>query len=135
MCFSSLQPPNPIRMSSAPPELQAQMLDKFQEEQADFQGFIEQVESMARPIAEEILINLIHNMKSGEYSTKVTTSPMAETMRAIKAIEVFELQRVLRESGDVGLDGDDLIDATDVPNKEQLKQGRKSLLAAVSRSA
>ncbi|KKL15524.1 hypothetical protein LCGC14_2504770, partial [marine sediment metagenome] len=38
-------------------------------------------------------------------------------------------------SGDVGLDGDDLIEATDVPNKEQLKLGRKSLMAAVSRSA
>ena len=129
------QPPNPIRMSSAPPELQAQMLDKFQEEQAIFQSFVEQVESMAQPIAEEILINLIHNMKSGEYSTKVTTSPMAETMRAIKAIEVFELHKVLRESGDVGLDGEDLIEATDVPNKEQLKQGRQSLISAVSRSA
>lgn len=129
------QPPNPIRMSNAPAEHQAQMLDKFQQDQALFQSFIGQVEAMARPIAEEILINLIHNMKSGDYSTKVTTSPMAETMRAIKAIEIFELQKVLRESGDVGLDGEDLIEATDVPNKEQLKQGRKGLIASVSRSA
>lgn len=129
------QPLNPIRMSNTPAEQQAQMLDVFQKENALFQRFIGQVEAMARPIAEEILLNLIHNMKSGKYSTKVTTSPMAETMRAIKAIEIFELQKVLRESGDVGLDGEDLIEATDVPNKEQLKLGRKSLISAVSRSA
>ncbi|MEE9354783.1 MAG: hypothetical protein V3U75_04260 [Methylococcaceae bacterium] len=129
------QPPNPIRMSNTPAEQQAQMLDAFQEEQALFQSFVDQVDAAARPIAEEILIKLIHNMKSGEYSTKVTTSPMAETMRAIKAIEVFELQKVLRESGDVGLDGEDLIDATDVPRKEQLKQGRQKILAQVSQIA
>ena len=129
------QPPNPIRMSNAPPELQAQMLDKFQERMAIFQQFIEQVEAAAVPIAEEILIGLIHNMKSGKYNTKVTISPMSETMRLIKSFEVFELQKLLIESGDVGLNGDDLIEVTDVPNKEQLKLGRQKKMEARSRSA
>lgn len=129
------QPPNPIRMSNTKPELQAQMLDKFQERMAFFQQFIEQVEQAAIPIAEEILIDLIHSMKSGKYNTKVTISPMSETMRLIKSFEVFELQKLLRESDDVGLDGEDLIDVTDVPNKEQLKLGRQKKAEAVSRSA
>lgn len=126
------KPLNPIRMSQAPPELQAQMLDKYQEEMAQYQQFIEQVEQAAKPIAENILIGLIHTMKAGTYSTKVTISPMSETMRAIKASEVFELQKLLIEAGDVGLDGEDLIDATDVPNKEQLKQGRKQKMQAAA---
>ncbi|KKK69349.1 hypothetical protein LCGC14_2934930, partial [marine sediment metagenome] len=61
------QSPNPIRMSNAPAINQAEMLDKFQEEQALFQSFVDQVDAAARPIAEEILINLIHSMKTGEY--------------------------------------------------------------------
>lgn len=129
------QPPNPIRMSQAPPEQQAQMLDLFKEEMAMFEQFVAQVEQAAITIAEEILIALIHNMKSGKYNTKVTTSPMSETMRAIKALEVFELQKLLIESGDVGLDGDDLIDVTDVPQKDKLKLGRQKKLESVARSA
>ena len=128
------QPPNPIRARNASPELQAQMLDKFREEMAIFESFVEQVEQAAKPIAEEILINLIHSMKAGKYSTKVTISPMAETMRAIKAIETFELQKLLIESQDVGLDGEDLIDATDVANKEKLKLGRQRKLATLTRT-
>jgi len=74
-------------------------------------------------------------MKIGRYNTKVTTSPMAETMRAIKSIEVFALQESLLKAGDVGLDGEDLIEATDVPNKEQLKLGRQKKMEALARSA
>lgn len=125
------QPPNPIRMSQALPELQAQMLDVYQEEMAVFQQFVEQVEQAAKPIAEEIVISLIHKMKSGKYSTKVITSPMSETMRAIKALETFELQKLLIESADVGLDGDDLIEVTDVPNKEKLKLGRRKKMESL----
>ena len=132
---SQPQSPNPIRMSQALPELQAQMLDVFQQEMAIFQQFVEKVEQAAKPIAEEILISLIHNMKSGKYSTKVITSPMSETMRAIKALETFELQKLLIESADVGLDGDDLIEVTDVPNKEKLKLGRQKKMESLARSA
>jgi len=63
---------------------------------------------------------------------------MAETMRAIRSIETFELQRTLIEAGDVGLDGEDLINSTDVPNKEELILGRQKKLEklqSVARSA
>lgn len=123
--LSQPQPPNPIRIRNAPVEQQAQMLDVFQKDMALFKQFVEGVEQAAIPLAEEILIGLIHSMKSGKYNTKVTLSPMSETMRAIKATEVFELQKLLIDSGDVGLDGGDLIEATDVPNKEKLKLGRQ----------
>lgn len=126
------QQPNPIRMSQAPPGQQAEVLDVFQKEMALFEQFVEQVEQAAIPIAEEILINLIRSMKTGKYNTKVTLSPMAETMRAIKAVEVFELQKLLIESKDVGLDGEDLIEATDVPNKDKLKLGRQRKLETLT---
>ena len=133
--ISQPQPLNPIRVRNAPPEQQAQMLEAYQKEVKLFQQFVEQVEQAARPVAEDILFGLIHNMKIGRYNTKVTTSPMAETMRAIKSIEVFALQESLLKAGDVGLDGEDLIEATDVPNKEQLKLGRQKKMEALARSA
>lgn len=129
------EPPNPIRARNAPPELQAQILEKFQQNMKEFEQFVNKVEQAAIPIAEDILLKLIRNMKAGKYSTKVTTSPMGETMRTIKAIEAFELHTTLRESGDVGLNPDDLIEATDVANKEQVKEGRRELLETVARTA
>jgi len=132
---SQPEQPNPIRIANAPPQLQAEMLDAFQKESAIFQQFAQQVEQAAKPLAEEIVLGLIHSMKTGQYSTKVTISPMSETMRTIKAIEAFELHRVLRESGDIGLSGDDLIDITDVPNKEKLKLGRQRKAEALASQA
>ncbi|KKN73184.1 hypothetical protein LCGC14_0403570 [marine sediment metagenome] len=125
------EPPNPILVRNAPPVIQAEMLEKFQKDMKKFEQFVNKVEQAAIPIAEDIMLKLIRNMKAGKYSTKVTTSPMGETMRTIKAIEVFELHTTLRESGDVGLNPDDLIDATDAPDKERLKDGRRELLETV----
>jgi len=131
------QPPpamNPVRFRDSIPEVQAQMLDKFQDDAALYEQFVNQVEQAAIPIAQDILIQLIHQMKIGKYNTKITVSPMAETMRLIKAEQTFELQRILLESGDVGLDADDLIEATDAPNKDKLRAGREALLARVGAS-
>ena len=135
-----LEPPpeiNTIRAGNADPEIQAQTLDKFKDASAIYEQFIGQVEAAARPIAQEILIDMIHQMKVGKYNTKITMSPMAETMRAIKATQIFEAQRLLIESGDVGFGADDIIDALDVPNTEKLKAGRNQKLAqlGIARSA
>lgn len=124
--------PNPITARSAPPEMQGEILAAFEAEMDAFREFVEGVESAAIPIAQDLLIELIHNMKVGKYNTNITMSPMSETMRMIKATETFELQRLLRESGDVGLNGADLIEATDVPNKEKLMAGREQLIANIS---
>ncbi len=136
------KPLNPIMMRNIPPgprqaqilELQAQALEIFQEAVKNFEQFVNGVESAAIPIARDILIGMIHQMNIGKYNTKITMSPMAETMRIVKASQIFEAQKLLRESGDVGLDGDDLIDALDVPNTEKLKAGRQKLLQNLARA-
>lgn len=128
------EPLNPIRVRNAEPEAQAQMLDAFLEHTRLFEQFVAEVEQAAIPIAKDILISLIHKMNIGKYNTKITMSPMAETMRTIKALQIFEVQRLLLEANDVGLDGEDLIDALDVPNTEQLKAGRKKKLQSLARA-
>jgi hypothetical protein len=128
---------NPVRASMAAknPELQAEILDTFNDETEFYGQFVNQVEQAAIPIAEDIMINLIGQRKTGKYNTKMTLSPMSETMRTIKAIQIFELHRTLREAGDVGLNPEDLINSTDAPNKDELIKGRKKLLASISASA
>ena len=128
-------PINPDLLQTAEPVVQQTMINSVQEEAQLYQQVQQQINQLAIPLAQGMLIDSIQTMKRGKYSTKVTISPMAETMRQIKAIEIFELQKLLIESQDVGLDGDDLIDATDAPNKEQLKLGRQRKMASAARSA
>ena len=128
-------PINPNLLQVAEPVVQQTMINGFQEEAQIFQQIQQQINQLAIPVAQGRLIDSIQTMKRGKYSTKVTISPAAETMRAVKAVEIFELQKLLIESQDVGLDGDDLIDATDAPNKEQLKLGRQRKMASAARSA
>lgn len=128
-------PPDPNVLQTAEPLVQQTMIANFQEESRLFQQAMAQVSKMAKSIAEGMLIDSIRSMKAGKYSTNVTTSPMATTMRVIKATEAFELHKVLRESGDVGLNPDDLIEVTDLADKEKLKQGRQQLVAATQGAA
>jgi len=125
-------PPDEASLATADPAIQQRQITLFQEDAEAFVEFQRVLQSIAKPVAEGLLIDSIHDMKIGKYNTKITMSPQSETMRAIKAVETFELHRLLKESGDVGLDGEDLIEATDVANKEQLKAGREKKLAAIS---
>ena len=126
------EPLNPILVQNADPGQQVALMEKFQQEVKAAEAFADQVEAAAIPIAEEIMIGLIKQRKMGKYNTKMTLSPMSETMRDIKRQEVFELNGVLREMGDVGLDEEDLINSTDVNNKEKLIEGRRQKLGRIS---
>ncbi len=112
------QPPNPIRMSTAPPEMQAQMLDKFKENMITYQQFVEQVEQAAIPIAKDIVLKLLKQTQQGRYGIKVDTSPMAPTLRIAQRLETLELHKSLVESGQPGISRTKLIEASDVPDKD-----------------
>ena len=114
------QPPNPIRIRQAPPELQAQMLDNFKDKMADYQQFVEQVEQAAIPIAKEIMLKLLRQMQQGRYGIKVDTSPMAPTMRIAQRFESLELDRQLIEGGRQGISRKKLIEISDIPDKEEI---------------
>ena len=113
--------PNQIRMANAPPELQAQMLESFTAETKTFRKFIEQVEQAAIPIAKDIILKLLRQMQQGRYGIKVDTSPHAPTLRMVRSLELQTLHKSLIESGQPGVSRNQLIDATDAPNKEEIK--------------
>jgi len=113
-------PPNPIRMSNAPPELQAQMLDAFQNKMAIFQQFVEQVEQAAIPIAKEIILKLLRKMQQGRYGIKVDTSPSAPTLRMAKRLETLELDEQLLRGGRQGISRKKLIESSDIQDAEEI---------------
>jgi hypothetical protein len=104
------------------------------EDQALFQQFMAQVNQHAQPLAEGMLMDSIRNMKAGKYSTNVVTSPMATSIRAVKASEMIELSKVLNEVGDVGLDGEDIIRGFDVDNVDGLIAGRAKKLQGLQQN-
>ncbi len=114
------EPPNPIRMSNAPPELQAQMLDAFQKQMAIFQQFIEKVEQAAKPIAKDIVLKLLRKMQQGRYGIKVDTSPMAPTLRMASRLESLELDDQLLRGGRQGISRKKLIEISDIKDKEEI---------------
>ena len=114
------KPPNPIRARNATVEMQAQMLDAFQEEMALYQQFVEQVEQAAIPIAKDIILKLLKKMQQGRYGIKVDTSPMAPTIRMMRRLEALELDKQLIEGGRPGISRKKLIEISDVQDKEEI---------------
>ena len=114
------EPPNPIRARNAPPELQAQMLDKFQERMGIFQQFVEQVEQAAIPIAKDIVLKLLRKMQQGRYGIKVDTSPMAPTLRMARRLEALELDDQLLRGQRQGISRRKLIEISDIQDKEEI---------------
>lgn len=121
-----------IMMQNASPGEQIALEETLIAETEAAKQFSDQVEAAAIPIAQEILISMIAQRKTGKYNTKMTLSPMSETMRDIKSAETLAVHVTLRETGDVGLDPEDLIDAADPPNPEKLKENRRKLIERIS---
>ena len=85
-----------------------------------FQQLTSQLESEARRIAQQLIYKEITNIGKGRYGTKVDQMAMGPTMRIQQSIETFELNKALLDSGQPGVARRLLIEATDVPNKEEI---------------
>ena len=116
---------NEMALQSASPEAQQVIINQAQKDQELYAEIQELINKEALPMAEAMLLDSIHNRRTGKYSTKISLGPTSETIRMIRSVEVFELHKVLIEGGDVGLDGETLIDSTDIANKEDVKAGRR----------
>lgn len=108
----------------------------LQAQAANLQQLQQDIERMARPIAEDLLLEEIKNIRKGRYNTKVALSAYAPTSRMIERSESDELNKALVESGHPPLSRKHLIQASDVPNKEEIleedKQLQKQMVQAVA---
>ena len=80
------------------------------------------IDQIARPFAEEMLLEEIHNLRKGRYTTKVALSPYATTMRMAEYGEGMELNKALIESGHPPLSRKRLISLSDIKDKEEILQ-------------
>jgi len=90
------------------------------EDQPLMQQILGKVDEIAQFYAISRLIEEIKNLNKGRFGIKVSLAPMAETYRAVKAIETMELNKMLIESGLPPLSRRQLIEAADPPNKEAI---------------
>ncbi len=133
----TLEPPQQVdelALQAASPEAQQVIINQAQEDLELFDEQQRAIQSIAVPMAEAMLLDSIQDMRRGKYSTKIGLSPLSDTMRLIKSVELFELHKLLIEGGDVGLDGEDLIDGTGVDNKDKIKEGRRRKMQAIQQS-
>ena len=102
-------------------EYQKSVLYNYKKQVENFGQYMGEINKLAIPIAKAMIIDEISSMKYGKYGVKVVLAPHAETNRMRKMVEVFELNRALVESKQIPVSRNQLIDATDVSNKEEIK--------------
>jgi hypothetical protein len=113
--------PDLMLLQNEDPNYQKAVLYNYKKQVGIFTEYMMYVDQLATPVAKSMLIDEISSMKYGKYGVKVELSPHAETNRMRKMVEVFELNRALVESGQLPVSRNQLIDATDVVNKEEIK--------------
>lgn len=102
------------------PEIQQATIDQYQEDVAMMQQLRAQIDQVAMPIAEQMLIDDIRNMKRGKYSTKVSLSPASETARIARQFELIETNKMLVESQQLPIGRKFMLEATSLSNKEEI---------------
>ncbi len=117
--------PEPIQVQldqiqALPEEQRSLLAQSLASENPLFAQLNQLIDQMARPIAEQLLLEELHSIRKGEYNTSVTLNRFALTHRLSKAIEVFDLNDALIASGHMPVDRETLIEATDVPDKERI---------------
>ncbi len=113
--------PDLMVMEGEPAAYQKAVLFNYKQQVDTFNQYMEEITKRAIPVAKAMIIDEISSMKYGKYGVKVELAPHAETNRVRQQVEVFELNRALIESKQMPVSRNQLIDATDVPNKEEIK--------------
>jgi len=97
-----------------------EVMPEMQQEIASFKKLTEAIDELARPIAEDMLMEEIKNLRKGRYTTKVALSPYSLTSRMGEQTENTELNKALIESGHAPLSRKQLIESSDVKNKTEI---------------
>jgi len=107
-------------LQNVAPEIQQAAIDQYNEDVAKMQRLAAQIDQVAMPIAEQMLIDDIRDMKKGKYSTKVSLSPASETARMTRYFELIETNKMLIEGRQLPIGRKFLIDMLDLPNKDEI---------------
>jgi hypothetical protein len=78
------------------------------------------IDKLAGPVAMDMLMDEISNLKKGRYNTTVTMSPYSPTMRMAEMAERLEINEVLIKSGQMPLSARRLLEASSISDKEEI---------------
>ncbi len=111
-------PPDPQLLEQMQPEAAQLVVSQFQQESEIFAQLIQAIDQEAIPIAKAHMLDEIRGMQRGRYGIKVDISPSSPTRRIAKMKEAFLVNAALIEGGQPGLSREQLLDTTDLDNKE-----------------
>lgn len=116
-------PPPPVELLQAVQQTGANpmLLNQLQAEIQTYQQAQKQYDQLGRSIAEQLIIEELKTMKAGKYGIKIALSAYAPTQRIANFVEITELHKLLVESAQPGIAREQLIEATDLTNKEEIK--------------
>ena len=128
-------PPNIENMQNVAPEIQQATIDQYEEDVALMQQIAQQIDQIARPIAEQMLIDDIRNLKKGKYNTKVALSPQAQTARIARQMELEGTNKMLIENQQLPIGRRFLLENTSLHNKDEIiAEGEEQQQMALARA-
>ena len=117
-------PPNPAELAHATTDDVAAVGKLYVQEKTIYEALMAEIDKLAKPIAITRLIEASRNPIAGKYATSVRLSPYSLTNRLRNMASLLETNQILVESGYPPLPEKFIIDASDLPNKDQLLRER-----------
>ena len=126
--------PDIENMQNLSPEIQQATIDQYEEDMALMQEIQAQIDEIARPIAEQMLLDDIRQIKKGKYNTKVSLSPAAQTAKMARQYELVETNKMLIDSGHLPIGRKFLLQNTSLPNKEEIIEEGEQRMSAMAQA-
>ena len=98
--------------------------EAYIEQKQIYEALLAKIDEKAKPMAIEALLDGLRNHNVGKYHTTVALSPHSITVRISKAAEAQLLNKSLIESGHPPLSDKELIENSDVHNKDAILRDR-----------
>jgi len=114
-------PPNPAALeyvAGVNPNMASVVQVMYQKKMAEYEQQARQYQELITALARQMLIDEVHNLKVGRYSTKVAQSAQTPTRRFANFSELLEIDKI--RPGHVPFET--LIDASDLEDKDKIKE-------------
>lgn len=123
MGFPMPQPPEPpdiLVASQLDPTQVSKIKTQYERHLANYQQAIAAIDAKAKPMAMQALIDAMRNARKGRYNCRVSLAPESVTVRARNLMEIAEVNQLLITSGGRPLSEKVILEATDLPAKDQI---------------
>jgi hypothetical protein len=110
--------PAPEMTIDLDPAIQLKLEQDYQAELREYNKVMGTVDAIAEPVAIDMLIDEVQNLKDGEFGVKVALAQASITYKQQAMADVFDTNEALIASGHQPLSRPTLLMATEMPNKE-----------------